>query len=123
MGSANRSNPLLPKGPMPGQKSIRLAKKGGGSSFPIAGFRRFSPGIPLPPLLYAETNRENRESSSRPFLSSAPAFLPGQRADGSQRPTKLEMIQNFTKGLKSKPIRLRQIYTFPIPNMLVYKED
>jgi hypothetical protein len=39
---------------MPGQESIRLAKKGGDSSFPKAGFRRFSPAIPLPPRLFAE---------------------------------------------------------------------
>jgi hypothetical protein len=26
-------------------------------------------------------------------LASAPAFLPGQQGDGSERPTKLEMIQ------------------------------
>jgi hypothetical protein len=42
---------------MPGQKSIRLAKKGGGFSFPDAGFRRFSPVIPLPPRPFAETKR------------------------------------------------------------------
>jgi hypothetical protein len=42
---------------MPGQKIIRLAKKGGGSSFLKAGFRRFSPVIPLPPRLFAETKR------------------------------------------------------------------
>jgi len=30
---------------MPGQKSIHLAKKGGGPSFLNAGFRRFSPAI------------------------------------------------------------------------------
>jgi hypothetical protein len=34
---------------MPGQKSIRLAKKGGIPSFLNAGFRR------LPPRLFAET--------------------------------------------------------------------
>src|SRR4030043_471658 len=38
---------------------------------------------------------ENREGSSRPFLSSAPAFLPGQQGDGSERPTKWEMIHKF----------------------------
>ena len=43
--------------PLPGQKSIRLAKKGGGSSFPDAGFRRFRPVTPLPPRLFAETKR------------------------------------------------------------------
>jgi len=43
--------------PCPGKKSIRLAKKGGGSSLLNAGFRRFSPGHPLPPPLFAETNK------------------------------------------------------------------
>jgi hypothetical protein len=43
---------------MPGQKSIRLAKKGGDSSFPIAGFRRFSPAVPLAPPLFAEPRQE-----------------------------------------------------------------
>jgi hypothetical protein len=42
---------------MPGQKIIRLAKKGGGSSFPDAGFRGFSPVIPLPPRFFAEIKR------------------------------------------------------------------
>jgi hypothetical protein len=36
-------------GPMPGQKNIRLAKKGGGLSVHKAGFRRFQPNHPLPP--------------------------------------------------------------------------
>ena len=44
-------------GIMPRQKNIRLTKKGGESSFPDAGFRRFSPAIPLPPRLFAETRR------------------------------------------------------------------
>ena len=56
-GLANREDSLWPDGPMPGQESMRLAKKGGGSSFPEAGFRRFNPGIPLPPRLFAETQR------------------------------------------------------------------
>jgi hypothetical protein len=56
-GSANRGGFLKQVGPLPGQKSIRLAKKGGGSSFPDAGFRRFSPAIPLPPRLFAEKRR------------------------------------------------------------------
>jgi hypothetical protein len=42
---------------MPGQKSSRLAKKGGDFPFPNAGFCRFSPGIPLPPRFFAETKR------------------------------------------------------------------
>jgi len=49
MGSANRTFPLMPIGPMPGQKSIRLAKKGGDPSLLNAGFRRFQPGHPFPP--------------------------------------------------------------------------
>ena len=32
-------------------------KKRGDSSFPEAGFRRFSLGIPLPPRLFTETKR------------------------------------------------------------------
>jgi hypothetical protein len=64
LGSANRENHVLPSGPLPGQKSIRLAKKGGGSSFLNAGFRRFSPVIPLPPRLFAET----RQGEFRRFL-------------------------------------------------------
>jgi len=42
---------------MPGQKNIRLAKKGGDSSFLIAGFRPSSPGIPYPPRLFAESKQ------------------------------------------------------------------
>jgi hypothetical protein len=60
VGSANRENLLLPSGPLPGQKSIRLAKKGGYSSFLNAGFRRFSPAIPWPPRLFAETKKGER---------------------------------------------------------------
>jgi hypothetical protein len=58
VGSANREDSLWPNGSMPGQKSIRLAKKGGDPFFPDAGFRRFSPGIPFPPRLFAETKRK-----------------------------------------------------------------
>jgi hypothetical protein len=42
---------------MAGRKIIRLAKKGDGSSFPDAGFRRFSPAIPSAPRLFTETRR------------------------------------------------------------------
>jgi len=34
---------------MPGQKSIRLAKKGGGPYLPNAGFCALLPNCPLPP--------------------------------------------------------------------------
>jgi len=42
-------------GPMPGQESIRLAKKGGVSFFLNADFCRFSRALPQPPRLFAET--------------------------------------------------------------------
>jgi hypothetical protein len=48
-GSTNRRNPLPPIAPMPGQKGIRLAKKGGIPSLPVAGIRRYQPGHPFPP--------------------------------------------------------------------------
>jgi hypothetical protein len=48
---------LMPKDSLPGQKSIRLAKKGGGSSFPDAGFSRFSLVFPRPPLFFAERKK------------------------------------------------------------------
>jgi len=81
---------------MPGQESIRLAKKGGGFSFLNAGFRRFRPAIPWPPRLFAETKRGDLGGNSRPFLISAPAFLPGQQENGSERPAHLEMIHSFS---------------------------
>jgi hypothetical protein len=90
VGSANRGTLLWPKNPLAGQTSIRLAKKGGGSPFPVAGFRRFRPSIPLPPRLFAETKMAGREGFSRLFLASAPAFLPGQQGDRFKRPTKFE---------------------------------
>jgi len=53
--------------PCPGKKSFpafRGTKKGGGSSFPNAGFRRFSPVTPLPPRRFAET----KEGQLKKFL-------------------------------------------------------
>ena len=83
---------------MPGQKSIRLAKKGGDPSFPGAGFRRFSPGISFPRVSLRKPGGENRESFSRPFLASAPAFLTGQQGDRAERPTKWDMILTFKRS-------------------------
>jgi hypothetical protein len=79
--------------PCPGKKAFASPKKGGGSSFPDAGFRRFGPAIPLPPRLFAEAKKGNLTGFSRPFLSSSPAFLPGQQGNGPKRPTKEEMTQ------------------------------
>jgi len=67
---------------MPGQKGIRLAKKSGGSSLPEACFRRFNPGIPLLPLLFAETKRKNWKVSPGPFWLRRPPFSPGNEGAG-----------------------------------------
>ena len=65
-------------GPLPGQKSIRLAKKGGDPSFPDAGFRRFSPGIPFPPRLFAERKKEEMgKFDPGPFCLRRLLFCPG----------------------------------------------
>jgi len=62
VGSANREFPLSPSGPLPRQKDIRLAKKGGGPSFPNAGFRRLQPSHPFPPASLCGTKEgRNRE--------------------------------------------------------------
>jgi len=96
MGFSNRRNYVGPRGPMPGQKSIRLAKKGSGSSFLDAGFRRLQLGHPFPPASLCGKERGGiGKDCSRPFLASAPALLPGQREGRSKRPTKLEMILNL----------------------------
>jgi hypothetical protein len=54
--------------PCPDRKSrVSRDKKGCGSSFPDAGFRRFSPAVPLQPRLLAETKKED-VISFRPAL-------------------------------------------------------
>jgi hypothetical protein len=67
-----------------------------------AGFRRFSPAISWPPRLFAETKRGDLGGISRPILASAPAFLPGQQEDGSERPTNLEMIRELLLDSKKR---------------------
>jgi len=49
IGSMDRRLAVWPSGSMPGQKSIRLAKKGGGPSFPNAGFCALLSSYPFPP--------------------------------------------------------------------------
>ena len=77
-GSANRESHVLPGGPLPGQKSpaFRGTKKGGGSSFPNAGFRRFSPVIPLPPRLFAETRKGEFEKFLPTLFGFGACFFP-----------------------------------------------
>jgi len=83
---------------MPGQKSIRLAKKGGYSSFLDAGFSRLQPNHRFPPAsLCGKKDGGNWEGYSRPFLSSVPALLPGQRGERFDRSTHLEIdFYSFT---------------------------
>jgi hypothetical protein len=54
VSSANQRFLQRKGGPMPGQKNIRLAKKGGGLSVHKAGSAVFSQTIPFPPRLFAE---------------------------------------------------------------------
>jgi hypothetical protein len=58
MGSTNRRFPLRHRGPMPGQKSIRLSKKGGGPSLPKADFCALLSSRSFPPRLFAETKKD-----------------------------------------------------------------
>jgi hypothetical protein len=68
---------------MPGPKSIRLAEKGGDSSFPNAGFRLFSQVFPLPPRLFAETKKgAPGKVSPGPFWLRRLLFYPGNKEAG-----------------------------------------
>ena len=71
-------------GSMPGQKSIRLGKKGGGSSLPKAGFRRYQPGGPSPPRLIAERRQDgHRKVTPGPFYLRRLLFCPGNEKVGA----------------------------------------
>jgi hypothetical protein len=71
-----RGDPSLkPKRSLPGPKSIRLAKKGGGSFFLNAGFRRFRPAIPWPPPLFAETRRREQRRLPPALFGFGACFL------------------------------------------------
>jgi hypothetical protein len=52
--------PYIQVVPCPGKKAF-ASPKSGDPSLPEAGFRRFSPGISLPPHLFAETKRGELE--------------------------------------------------------------
>ena len=83
VGPANREDSLWPKGPLPGQKSIRLAKKGGGPSFADAGFRRFSPPIPFPPAsLCGYKEKGTGKVSPGPFCLRRLLSCPGNKETG-----------------------------------------
>jgi len=56
-GSANREDSPVARWSHARVKKHSLRQKGGDSPFPDAGFRRFSPAVPLPPRLFAETKK------------------------------------------------------------------
>ena len=62
----------------------------------------FSQAIPFPPRLIAEREEdEEGKVKSRPFLSSAPALMPGQRQSGSEPRTKWEMIRILLMSIQT----------------------
>jgi len=75
---------VWPSGSMPGQKSIRLAKKGGGSSFPNAGFCALLPSYPFSPasLCGKEVRRKMGRFDPGPFCLRRLLFCPGNEKMG-----------------------------------------
>ena len=72
--------------PCPGKKASASPKK---AVIPLFSVRAsaVSARVSLTPRVTSRIQREeNLEGFSRPFLASAPAFLPGQQEDGSERP-------------------------------------
>ena len=68
---------------MPGQKIIRLTKKGSNPSVPDAGFRRFQPCYPFPPRLFAEWKKEGKgKVSPGPFWLRRLPFCRGNERTG-----------------------------------------
>jgi hypothetical protein len=57
MGSEDRGFPVGQISPLPGQKGIRLAKKGGGSSFAGCGLPPFSANLSLSPRVSLRKGR------------------------------------------------------------------
>ena len=85
IGSIDRRIAVRPSGSMPGQKSIRLAKKAGGPSFPNAGFCALLPRYPFPPASHCGKEEGGKGE--------------GQREDWCDRPTKLEMIRDCPRWM------------------------
>ena len=68
---------------MPGQKSIRLAKKDSGSSFLDAGFRRLQLGHPFPPAsLCGKERGVSGRIAPGPFWLRRLLFCPGNEKAG-----------------------------------------
>jgi hypothetical protein len=97
--SARRENQVWSRGPMPGQKIIsRVSRdqKRRRFLFSKCGLPPFQRGDPFATASLCGNKKGGTfEGFSRPFLSSAPAFLPGQQGNGFKRSTKLEMVLDF----------------------------
>jgi len=81
--------------PCPGKKAFASPKKG---AVPLFQMRASAVSALLSLCHRISLRRQGKgslESFSQPFLTSAPAFLPGQQGDRAERPTKWEMIHFF----------------------------
>jgi hypothetical protein len=77
-----------PDGPVPGKKAFAPPKK---AVIPLFPMRASAVSVRLSlchRVSLQKGRRENEIGFSRPFLTSAPAFLPGQQGDGFERSTK-----------------------------------
>jgi hypothetical protein len=82
--------------PCPGKKTFASPKKALVPLFPVRASAFSAQRFLCHRVSLRRQRGGNREDFSRPFLASAPAFLPGQQENGSERPTNLEKIQkNF----------------------------
>jgi hypothetical protein len=81
-GSANRGRSLKQVGPLPGQKSIRLAKKAV-VPFPRCGLPPFPPGVPLAAASLCGDKEEGAEKTSPgPFWLRRLLSYPGNKKTG-----------------------------------------
>ena len=66
MSSGNKGFPSRHRGSMPGQKGIRLAKKGGDSSISRCGLLRFVAELSLSPRVSFRKEREKEDGKLYP---------------------------------------------------------
>ena len=94
MSYDNERFPLWPIDSLAGQESIPLSEKGNGSFLPKRGFRCNQPGDSFPPgFLCGEKAGWAKEDCYRPFLSLAPAILPGKREKRYEQARKYYVVQ------------------------------
>jgi len=91
-----RMPPLWPIGSLPGQKSIRLAKKVGIPLCPRRTSAVISPAIPFPPRLFAERRVDgNRKVAPGPFCLRRLLFCPGNEKTGFNDPLNWRRIKIY----------------------------